>query len=221
MIRTSQEGAINVLLFPLIVVVLLLVGAGAFGVWAYGQRQDYKNNSDQKSAAAVSAALKVEDAKKEAEFAEVSKSPLKIYSGPVAYGSVKISFPKTWSAYVDESGANTAGVDGYFYPNFVPATTNQGISYALRMQVLNQAYSATLQQFSGQVQAGALNVSPYTLPKLPAVVGSRVRGDLGDNKIVDMVVLPLRDKTVQIWTEGNDFEGDFNTYILPNASFSP
>jgi hypothetical protein len=33
--------------------------------------------------------------------------------------------------------------------------------------------------------------------------------------------LPLRSQTVKIWTEGSQYGGDFNKYILPNFSFSP
>jgi hypothetical protein len=48
----------------------------------------------------------------------------------------------------------------------------------------------------------------------------RVKGEVR-NETVDMVVLPLRDKTLQLWTEGTQFENDFNNNILANFSFSP
>jgi hypothetical protein len=52
----SQSGAINALLLPLLVALLLLVGVAVFGVWAFGSRQDYKDNVDAKIATAVTAA---------------------------------------------------------------------------------------------------------------------------------------------------------------------
>jgi hypothetical protein len=36
-----------------------------------------------------------------------------------------------------------------------------------------------------------------------------------------MVLLPMRDKTLEIWTESNDYLNDFNTYVLPNMTFAP
>jgi hypothetical protein len=75
--------------------------------------------------------------------------------------------------------------------------------------------------FSTQQKAGKLQVSAYSLPKLPKVVGVRVVGQLQQDQSVDMVVLPLRSQTLEIWTEGSQYANDFNSYILPNFSFAP
>src|SRR4051794_28439176 len=99
----SEAGAINALLLPLLVALLLLVGVAVFGVWAFGSRQDYKDNVDAKIATAVASAKVDEDKVKDAQFAEESKNPLKTYTGPAAYGSVTINYPKTWSGYVRDT----------------------------------------------------------------------------------------------------------------------
>jgi multidrug efflux pump subunit AcrA (membrane-fusion protein) len=221
MIKHNQDGAVNGVLISLIMAVLLLIAALGFGGWAYSSRQDYKDHSDQKAAAAAETAKQAESIAKDKQFAEDSKNPLKTYNGPSAYGSLVVNYPKTWSGYVDDSGTGQAQVDGYFNPGVVPPLSGQTSVFALRVQVLNQQYSQVLQSFAGQQQAGKLKVSAYALPKLPNVVGVRVTGQLNNNKNVDMVVLPLRAQTIQISTEGGQFGNDFNTYILPNFSFSP
>ena len=222
---SNQSGAVNVLVFPLIASIMLLIGAVAFGVWAYGGEQDYKNNSDQKSAVAVSAAIKAEDQVKDKQFAEDSKSPFKTYNGPAAFGSIKVSYPKTWGAYIDQTGNGNLAVNGYFYPDFVPADNGSDTSptaYALRVQILDQSYSTTLQNYSGQVQSGvALTVAPFVLKNVKNVVGSRLEGALDSNTNGSMVIFPLRDKTLEVWTEASQFEADFNNSILPNLTFSP
>jgi flagellar basal body-associated protein FliL len=106
-LRYSEQGTMNVLLVPVITLALLFIAAGSFAAWAFSSRQDYKNNSDAKSAAAVAvnkSAVQAEDAK---QFAEAAKNPLKPYVGPEAYGSVKVLYPKTWSAYVDTTDSST------------------------------------------------------------------------------------------------------------------
>jgi len=199
---------------------VLFVAAAAFGIWAFGQRQDYKNNVDQKIVAANQVAVKAEDAKKDAEFAEASKNPLKTYNGPSDFGSISLQYPKTWSAYVDEQGG-TATVTGYFYPNVVPSLTASTSVFALRLQVVNQQYSSVLQPYSNFIKLGQATATPYKLPKLSSVVGTRIDGKIANNKTGSVVILPLRDKTIEIWTESNQFLNDFNTYILPNFTFSP
>lgn len=217
----NERGIMNALLLPLIIVGLLLVGALAFAIYAFSGMQDYKNNSDEKSAAAVTAAVKVSDAKKEAAFAEASKSPLKTYSGPAAYGSLQVPYPKTWSAYVIEQAGSGASVDAYFNPNFVPSTNVTTNTFALRAKISNQAYASVLQTYQATIKNGKLTAVPYAFPKVPNTIGTRLTGEIQSGKQGSMVIVPLRDNTLQVWTEGSSAVTDFETYVLPGLSFSP
>lgn len=217
----NQRGALNILLIPFIVLCLVVIGVGYFAFWAYGSRQDYKDNVDAKVVTASQAAVTKEDARKDAQFAEAEKQPLKTYNGPEAYGSLVIQYPKTWSSYVDSSGSGQGLVDGYFYPGTVPAINDPNNNFALRIQVVNQTYSSVLQSFNGQQTSGKITATPYTLPKLPSIIGTRIEGIVQNNKQGSMVVLPLRSSTIKIWTEDKNYEDDFNNNILPNFTFSP
>ena len=44
---------------------------------------------------------------------------------------------------------------------------------------------------------------------------------LNGDKQGTMIILPVRDKTLKIWTEGNEFVGDLDKIILANLSFVP
>lgn len=214
----NQEGAVSALLISTIVLSVFLVGAVVFGVWAFMGRQDYKDNVDQK----IVVATKVSDAKlsaqKDKEFAEKEKSPYKTYEGPSAFGSLKIVYPKTWNAYVDETPKGSVPVDAYFMPVFVPGVGDNA-SYALRAQVVNGSYSNEVNKFSGNVKAGKTTASPFIPPKVPTVTGTRFDGLLTNNKAGSMVILPLRDKAIRIWTEVPEFTSDYNNIILPNFTF--
>lgn len=221
-VNINQSGAINILLIPLILVVLLFFGALGFGYWAFSSRQDYKNNSDQKAAAAVDVAVDQTKAADAKLYAEEAKKPLKSYVGPAAFGSVTVEYPKTWSSYIIESNAQSGmPVNSYFSPDFVADVGNQNNSYALRMQVVSQSYDTVLRSFDGQVRSGATTVSPYSLPKVPNVVGSKIQGQVAPNKQGTMIILPLRNMTLKIWTDASQFLPDFNNIILPNMTFSP
>lgn len=217
----NEQGSVNILVLPLVLVSLALIAVAAVAFWAYQGRQDYKNNVDQKVAVAVVKAKQQQTTEDGKKFAEQEKQPLRTYKGPEAYGSLSVSYPKTWSAYVDTSANSNAPVNGYFQPSTVPGVSDQTATFALRVQVLSQSYDTVLSTFSGLVQTGKVKVSPYSLPKVPSVVGSRIDGQIAPNKNGSMVVLPLRDKTIQISTESSDFEKDFDTNILPNFSFIP
>ncbi len=225
MFKHNQDGAVNGVGVGLVLVSILLIGAIAFSVWAFAGRQDYKNNVDSKVASAVDQAKQAEDKLKDQQAAEAAKLPLRTYNGPETYGSMEVNFPRSWSAYIDDTGNNSnALVDGYFHPDVVPSITSQSSVFALRIRVVNQPYSQVLQSLNGLQSNHQATFSAYALPKLPKVVGIRVKGTMQveqDSKTVDMVILPLRSDTLELWTEGDRFSADFNNNILPNFSFSP
>lgn len=218
----GERGEMNVLLIPVILLAVFFIAAGSFAFWAYGSRENYKNNTNQIVATAVTAntnSVQSQDAKK---YAEEAKNPLTIYSGPDAYGSVKVSYPKTWSAYVDTTNSSTP-LDAYFHEGYVPSTDSQQ-TYNLRVQVNSQSYSDILNQYTGQIQTGQISASPYSFPKVPNIIGTKLTGAIVPNDPSGqgvLIVIPLRSTTLEVWTESNDYLPDFNTYILPNLTFSP
>jgi hypothetical protein len=218
----DSRGVMNVLVLPLILVSVFFVLISGFAFWAFSSRQDYKNHSDKKSAEAASVAQKDAQTADAAKFAQQAKQPLVSYIGPAAYGNITVRYPKTWSAYVQESQNGTSTpINGYLQPAFVPDVGNIDNSFALRIQLVTQSYDTVMSSFNGLMQTKKVAVAPFTLDKVPSVVGSRVEGQIKPTKQGSMVVLPLRNMTLEVWTESNDFVNDLNTNILPNLSFVP
>ncbi len=222
--KWGESGQIDVLLVPLVLTTLLFIGAAAFGVWAFGSRQDYKANSDKKAAAAVAANKQVVQAADAKQYAEAAKNPLKTYAGPDAYGSITVAYPKTWGLYADTTSSSQP-VDAYFHDDYVPAINTKGVTYNLRVQVVTQSYSSVMQQYGALVKQGKAAAVPYSLPKVASAHGTMLTGQVltGNNSTATatLVALPMRDKTLKIWTEAPAYLTDFNTNILPNLTFSP
>jgi hypothetical protein len=218
--KTNRQGGyMNVLLISLVLASVLLVAAASFGAWAFSSRSDYKNHSDVKSAAAAAVAVKATQASDAVKYAEEAKNPLKSFVGPSQFGSITAQYPKTWSGYIIESTGTP--LSAYFQPNVVPNVNDQTSAYALRIQVVSQTYAQQLQMYDTLVQSKKVTVAPYSLPKVPGVVGSRIDGQISTNDQGSIVILPLRNVTLLISTESQDFEPDFNNIILPNLTFSP
>lgn len=213
----NERGSLNILLIPFIFAVLFFFGAAGFGAWAYMERQDYKEHSDKKSAAAVAVAVDKTKSEKDNEFVEKEKEPLKPYVGPEALGSVTFKYPKTWSTYINQPANNTLTV--LSNPDIVVG--GQGSSYALRVEVVAQQYDAVAATFDNLVKTKKVTATAYTLPKVPKTVGLRFDGAIATDRQGAIVVLPLRDKTLKISTEATNYLKDFNGIILPNFTFSP
>lgn len=212
--KLDQKGE---LLIPLVLVSVLLLGALGFGIWAFMGRQDYKNNVDQKIVEAVEVAEENLTIKKDAEFAESYKLPYTTYRGPAAFGTITIQYPKTWSNYVDEQNNGTP-VDGYMQPGYVSA--NEDTNYALRYQVVNRQYDQEVKGIESRVKNGTAKTSAYRLPKLESVLGIKVVGEIDNRNTGTMIMMPLRDKTIKVWTEGEEFTNDFEA-ILKELTFVP
>lgn len=211
---------INILLLPLILSLLFLIITISFAFWAYTGRDDYKKNSDKKAATAVAAAEKTLDAKKEAQFVEREKEPLKEYKGPSAFGSLSIKYPKTWSAFVTETVSGSTPVDGYMHPGFVPGLQS-GAKFALHFQITNTSYDQEVKNFDSLTKSGAVTATPVTAPKVVNVAGLRLEGKIDSTTQGTVLLFPLRDKTLKITTQSTDYTGDLNNIILPNLTFVP
>jgi hypothetical protein len=208
-----------------IILGLLLAGALGFGIWAFMGRMDYKSNSDKKSAVAVEKANAAQKIKLDAEYVEKDKLPYDTYSGPGAAGSIKMQYPKTWSAFINEQASSSNPIVGYFHPGFVPDTNGQATAFALRLEVVSTQYSEVLRQYESYVKSGTIAMAPYSFPGVPSVLGAKLSGNIvsGSDKVVGTIVLmPLRDKTIKVWTESNSaFLPDFEAAVLANFTFVP
>ncbi len=207
----------------LVFLIIALVGTLIFGGWSFMSRQDYKNNSDKKAAVAVDAAKTAQTSQLQQQFAEQEKLPTKTYKGSVTYGSVSFDYPKTWSGYVDESSSSEP-INGYFYPVIVPGLQSK-TAYALRVELVNTDYSSVLNQYDPQIKAGSVKASAIIPPKMVGAAnvqpGTRLDGALDQNTNGSMVIIKVRDKTLQVYTQSNNFLNDFDNTVLPSLTFVP
>ena len=215
---TNQKGVINVATLVAGIMTLAFVLTLVFALMSFSRGQDYKNNSDKKVDAAVGVAVKESEAKKDTAFAEAEKSPVKTYSGPATFGTVVFNYPRSYSGYVISSSSTP--LDGSFYPGVVPGN-DQTIAFALRVQVTSSDYNTLVKEFDSSIKEGKVTVKPFRAAKVNGTLGVRIDGAIESSKQGSLVLLPLRDKTLKIWTESKEFTGDFDKYVLPSLSFVP
>lgn len=222
MAKKNQKGSV-VSYVSIITLGLAFLGALVFGLWAFSGRQDYKNNSDKKAEAAVEKTKKDQQTELEKKFAEKEKEPNRTYKGSTTYGTVTFNYPKTWSGYVDESSTSQP-INGYFHPNIVPGLQSK-TAYALRVELVNTEYSAVLKQHDSQINDGTAKAVAYVPPKMEDVInvqpGTKLDGALDQDTTGSIVIVKVRDKTLQIYTESNDYLKDFNDTILASLTFAP
>jgi hypothetical protein len=216
MLKTDQRGEINPLMLPFVVVMVIALGFGIFSVWAYSNYSNEKNNVDVIVAEAVAEANAEQEVELRAEFAEESKSPYKSYTSPTSLGSVKIVYPKSWSAFVDSRESGSVKLDGFFHPDYVPAE-NSGVLFGVRTEIDSSDYTTVIKRFEDDVEDGTVRAKAVSIS---GATGTRFDGEIDGDFVGAIVILPLRDRTLKIWTESNDYMSDFNR-VIENLSYSP
>jgi hypothetical protein len=209
-----------------VVLALLLVAALVFGGWAFSKMRDYKNNGAKMTSAAVATAVNKAQADQKAQDAQDNKSPYKTFNGSPTYGSVSFNYPKNWSAYIDTTNTSEP-INGYFYPGEVPGIQSK-TAFALRLELLSTDYSQVIQQLSSSVQQGTLTAKAYLPTKLNGVAnvqpGTLFSGQINSQDQTQrgsLLAIKVRDKTLEISTQSNDYLADFNNTVLSSLTFAP
>lgn len=219
--HSGQRGALNILLVPFILMTVFFLSAAGFTYWAYTSMTGFKANAEAIATTAAEASKAEISAQREKEFAAKEAYPFLKYESPASTGSITVQYPRGWAAYVQEIPAANSPINGYFYPNFVPYTQDGEQLFAVRLNVVGLSLDNALQQYQSYVQAGTARLQSYRSPNIPNVIGYRIDGKIDSNKQGIMILLPVRDKTVKLWTESKQFEPDYLNTILPNFSFVP
>ena len=98
-------------------------------------------------------------------------------------------------------------------------------AFALRVELVSTTYNSVLQQYQSAIQAGTLKSSAFVPSKLAKTAnvqrGTRLDGTLNTNQKGALIAIPVRDQTLEIYTQSVDFLPDFNKVVLPSLTFSP
>ena len=210
----DERGLVSPLVVVVIILSLLVVGLGGFGVWSYVNYIDQRDNVNQKIHTAVSDAVTQQSNADVAKFAEEAKLPTIQFTGPPDLGSVKFNYPKTWSGFVS-SNANGA-YQAYFQPGLVPPISTN-TQYALRVSILGVPYDAILATFQNLMTNGSVTAAAVTAG---GETGIRLEGKIESNVNGVMVIMKIRDQTLEIYTESRTYQPDFDKTILPSLSFN-
>lgn len=220
-IKSDERGSVNPLLMATVLLAVLLVAATGGFVWAFMQMTDWKNNTNAKIEVAVKAGKEEQTKVDDAKYAEEAKKPNLTFQGSSDLGSVRFSYPRTWSRY--DAQTTNGSLMIYFNPVTVPAISSDN-NYALRVQVTSDSYSDVLNDYQGLVQDGKATANTITIGKTDSSAGYsgvRVDGQLTDKTNGSVVIFKVRDKTLRLYVDSKDYLNDFNNTILNTLKFQP
>ncbi len=101
--------------------------------------------------------------------------------------------------------------------NVVPPII-KGQKFALRMTIDPQPYEKVLEKYESVIKKGGLRSSTV---QVSGYNGNRLDGNFDDETKGAAVVFKVRDKTLILQTDSEQFVPDFDSIILKSLSFQP
>lgn len=209
--RRRLEQGITGALVAVIVLSILLVIFGAFGVWSYLQYVEQKTDVDGKISVAAGKARLEQSKKDEADFLKREQQPMRQFVGPTDYGRLTFDYSKTWSAYQATDVSQGGGVryDAFLNPIVIPPVSETN-KFALRITIEQKTYDQTLAEYDKLVKKQSLRASPYSEA---GVTGTKLEGNFNKDLIGTAIVIKMRDRTLTMRTDGDVFLNDFYTLM--------
>lgn len=204
-----QQGGINGSMIAIIGLVVLVLVAGGFAIWAYFAYSEQKTDVDGKVSLAVAEAKKEQSDDDEEKFAEREKEPNRQFVGPDDYGRLTFDYPKTWSVYIARDVSRGGTFEAYLNPITVPpvSPTQQ---FALRVTVEEKDYDQVVKSYEALVKKGDLRT---TATSANGNNGTRLDGNFTKDIRGSAVIYKIRDKTVTLRTDADTFKPDFENVI--------
>lgn len=188
----------------------------ALASWALYQYNAERTSVDMQVAAAVQEAREEQQALDEAAFEEERRSPWRTYQAPEIFGGIELLVPKNWSIYAEDSTSNSVQLDLFVHPGQVRMQQGATHPKALRLQLLDELYSDVMRDYQRSVEQGEVR---SRTARVSDINGVRLSGQVTREQTGEMVVLPYRDKTILIWSEGERYLKEFDQ-VLERAEIS-
>lgn len=207
--RHNEQGGISGSMIAIIGLVVLVLGAGSFGIWSYINYEDQKQNVEGKIDLAVAEARKDQADIEDKKFTEREKEPNRGFVGPDDYGRLTFNYAKTWSVFEATDIAGGGSYEAYLNPVTVPPISSKQ-QYALRVLIEEKDFDQVVRRYEALVKKGDLRSSATSAN---GHSGTRLDGNFTKDIRGAAVIYKVRDKTITLRTDADTFKPDFEKLI--------
>jgi hypothetical protein len=205
----NEQGGVSGSMIAIIGLVVLVLAAGSFAIWAFVSYDHAKTDVNGQINLAVAKAVNEKQTEDDAKFAEREKQPNRDFVGPDNFGRLTFSYPKTWSVFVSEDGADSNSFHAYLNPISVPPLSEKQ-QFSLRVTIEQKDYDQVVKTYQEKVKKGDLRASATSAN---GHNGTRLDGTFTKNIRGAAVIYQIRDKTVTLRTDADTFKPDFEALI--------
>lgn len=213
MIVDQKGNTSTVIVGTLSFLIVALLGLSGWALYQYNQERTTVQQQIDQAVEEARESQRVED---EERFEEERQNPYRTYSAPGVFGSINIDIPRNWNMYAEESTSSRTQIDLAVHPDIVREQSGPEDPYAFRMQLEDSLYQEIVSNYQRDVEREELQSRAIEVSGLQGV---RLSGAISRDHNGVLVVLPYRDKTILLWTEGSSYRDEFDV-ILQEAEIN-
>jgi len=205
----------STLVETIILVIVCIIAAVAIvvAVLFFMRWNDLNTNYTAEKDRAVAEAQREQREADDATLNEMMKRETVQFTGPDDFGRINFYYPKIWSVYEAQDGLNNSDYSAYFAPAPVPSLNDETARYAIRFQIVNQAYEDVANNYSSAVQEGELTADGFQADS-GKITGTRYEGTLEEGIEGIMIIAKVNDKTLILRTDSSAvYTDDFNKIL--------
>ena len=219
-VQVDKSGGAVGLIKTIAIIVLSLMTVTFIGLFVWKQIEFASVQSDVNGQISDAVEKAKYEQKEEdlAKFSEEEKYPLRPFTGPVDYGQLSFEYPKTWSLYIASDAANGGNYVAYFNPLAVEAISDNAAN-ALRLVIYDEPFESVVGKFQKAISDPKSGLTMSTV-EVNGIIMNRYVGKMpGTDYNGVFVIFKIRDKSVLIRTDAEQFMGDFDA-LLQTISFN-
>src|SRR3989344_6030028 len=181
-----------------IVATIIAIGLGVLAIYYVLQYNKEKTTVESQKAKAAEVARSEQKTQDETAFAKEEKFPYSTYEVPAVLGAIKVEYPKTWSVFAIQDESAATQLDVFMSPQVVLAEKNNTEPYAFRMKLEQKLYTESIKKYQSLAQKGQVTAEAVVVS---GISGTRFNGQIDTGRTGSIILLPIRDKTLSLWTE--------------------
>ncbi len=196
-------------MLALIITTLLSVGLLIVTIILAAQLHEANANVEGKIREAEALAVNTTTTRLEANFAKREKANYRQFTSPSDYGELSFEYSKTWSLYIAQDASRGGDYEAYFHPVEVRAISNAN-AYALRVRILNQPFDTVASSYDSLIKDGKVTLS---VQEINGETANIYTGTISNDFYAKVALIKIRDKTVVLRTDSQDFFEDFDRIL--------
>ncbi len=208
-LNKNETGAISGSTIAIAGLILLVLGFGAFSIWAFMSYREAQSDVESKVAVAAAEVRKEEQDKYVIKLEEDRKEPNREFVAPDNYGNLRFMYPKTWSAHVARDGSTGNRYEAYLHRDVVGPIGNKE-QFMLRVLIEEVEYDRVVSRYDSLVRRGDLRSSSVSFN---GHNGTRLDGNFTRDIRGSSVIFRIRDKTATLRADADTYKNDFDALI--------